>query len=321
MSTTEKLVVYYSCFNYDLETSDFSHIQDFLRTIRPQLSPNWSSRISTEFEFLNIRLSNYSLEFSCELFLCLLQHDGSVSYDSFKDAFTKELGLAQIWTAGNSHCSALDSLVFEFLTCALSLEPQQFPSRYKLLLSYQSKHELLPLVVASEEVTTIAQSISRVLRRVSYPLESLIRPETLESLNCFLASLSRRVLTTFQVTSQFATNVIEINSGLPNVCVRIIQPARDFYDKALEAWISIGPRANPVSFVNKVKEKLGNTWTEKLLLPALQFSEIAQEEWRVAADGTLDEFLRRVHERLLEVWEASIIDASKAFQEHKTVDG
>lgn len=182
--------------------------------------------------------------------------------------------------------------------------------------SAKIRSQLQPLVVAQEVVETLASKVYRVLRRASMPLEAIVGPESFESLSRYINSLSNKVMSTFQVTSQFVTNIVEVNPFNQDVKIRVIQPAKDFYDKAIDVWMSFGEQMTSTNFVLSVKAKLGTGWTEKLLNPSLHFYELASEEWLKSKDYGIDYFMRCLQERLWDMWRQSIIETSKNFQEH-----
>lgn len=303
MGDSEKLIVYYSCFNYEIEPFDFPHIQNIRAQLLSFLGKDWNAALKRELEFLNIRLAKYCLEVSIEIFLSIIQKYNYIDYIKFKETFKNELGLNSVWTETNSECALLESLLNAFFLAIMSLQVDvnSLNIEYKVLPSARLKPQLHPLIVAQEQITTLASVVFRVLRRASMPLEMIIGSEMLTSLTHYIDSLSNRVLTSFQVTSQFVTNIIEVNPYDKSIKVRVIQPAREFYDKAIEVWISLGEHFNATNFVLSIKEKLGSGWTDKLLNPALNFYEIAQEEWVKSKGISLDYFTRRLHERLWEI--------------------
>mmetsp|Transcript_14167 Transcript_14167/g.14234 ORF Transcript_14167/g.14234 Transcript_14167/m.14234 type:complete len:281 (-) Transcript_14167:144-986(-) len=280
MGDSEKLVVYYSCFNYEVDPQEFPHIELLRNSLLSLLGEDWRLALQRELEFLNIRLAKYCLEVLIEIFLSIIQKSYSIDFATFKQTFKDELSLNSIWTEANTECACLESLLNNFFLAMMSLQIDINLQRieFKVLPSARIKSQLQPLIVAQEELQTFASRVCKVLKRASLPLEAIIGPETLSSLSRYIDSLSNRVLSTFQVTSQFVTNIIEVNPFNLNVKVRVIQPARDFYDKAIEIWLALGEQLNPTEFVLSIKAKMGACWTEKLLNPALHFYEIAKEE-------------------------------------------
>jgi len=236
MGDSEKLVVYYSCFNYEVDPQEFPQLQSFRYSLLSLLGEDWLQSLQRELEFLNIRLAKYSLEVLIEIFLSIIQKYHSIDFASFKQTFKDELSLNSVWTDKNQECAYLESLLNEFFIAAMSQPNDIELNRYefKVLPSARVKSQLQPLVVAQEDVQNFASRVCKVLRRASLPLEAIIGPEMLASLSNYIDSLSNRVLSTFQVTSQVVTNIIEVSPFNINVKVRVIQPARDFYNKAIE---------------------------------------------------------------------------------------
>ena len=50
--------------------------------------------------------------------------------------------------------------------------------------------------------------------------------------------------------------------------------------------------------------------------PALYFYDIAKEEWIKSKDIGYNYFLRRLQDRMIDMWRQAIIETSKSFQEH-----
>lgn len=316
MSQTNKLVVYYSCFNYEIENQDFEHIENLRNISLQSLGQQWVFSLQHELELLNISLAKYGLELSCEVYFSLLAKDFPNVYESFKNIFINELSLNTIWIAGNAECNFLDELLFAFYNVAKDAMVDSIPSTFKLLPSVKKQPVLQPLVIAEEAVTTLAEKICHVLKKVSMPLEGLVGPEITTRLTSYIKSLSSRVIKTSQVTSNFVTNIIEVKPGTEGLKVRVIQPAKEFYDKVVDSWAAISDQNNSTSFLLDLKQKLGGDWNEKFVSPALCFFEIAQEEWAKAKGLGHNYFLRRLQDRLIDTWRQAIIETSKTFQEH-----
>ncbi|CAG9309997.1 unnamed protein product [Blepharisma stoltei] len=318
MANSEKLVVYYSCFNYEIDPVEFPQLHGIKQTLLMNLGEEWKEAFQRELEFMNIRQSNHCMEFAIEVYIRCLKQVMCLDYSIFKQIFIEELNLKTIWIENNKDCHYLDSLLNAFFNTIVNIQIELDLSNYEFKLLSSAKHlsQLQPLVVAQEVVETFASKVYKVLRRASFPLEAIIRPESLESLSRYIQSLSNKVLSTFQVTSQFVTNIVEVNPFNQDIKIRVIQPARDFYDKAIDVWMSLGDHMTPTSFVLCVKQRLGPVWTEKLLNPSLHFYEIASEEWLKSKEYGVDCFMRSLQARLWEVWRQSIVETSKNFQEH-----
>lgn len=316
MSQADKIVVYYSCFNYEIDSQDFSHIEDLKNICISALHTDWLSSFQRELELLNISLAKYSLELCCEVYLSLIVQCLPNTYSSFKDLFIAELSLFNIWTPSNTDCQILDELLESFYLVVSVLMVDSTECSFKLLPSFKKNPELQPLVVAEEAVTTLAGKICHFLKKVSLPLENLIGPELSNKISGYINRLSSRVIKTHQVTSTFVTNIIEIKPYANNLKVRVIQPAKEFYDKVIDSWTEISDHNNSTSFLLDVRQKLGSDWNEKYVYPALCFYEVAKEEWVKSKDIGYNYFLRRMQGRLINMWREAIIETSKSFQEH-----
>jgi hypothetical protein len=155
-----------------------------------------------------------------------------------------------------------------------------------------------------------------VLKKVSLPLENLIGPEIVNRISGYIRCMSSRVIRTKQVTSSFVTNIIEIKPNVSNLKVRVIQPAKEFYDKVVDSWGRFSENENSTPFLMDLKQKFGDEWSEKFVCPALCFFEIAKEEWVKARRVGYNFFLRRMQERMIDMWRQTIIETSKSFNEH-----
>jgi hypothetical protein len=133
MSQEDKLVVYYSCFNYEMSCQDFSHIELLLQTAKSSLSPEWAQALSHELQLLNISNAHFSLELCCEVFLSLINQSLPNTYDSFKDLFISELLLSSIWTPGNPEILLIDQLLLQFYASVQNTMIDCQPCEFKLL--------------------------------------------------------------------------------------------------------------------------------------------------------------------------------------------
>ena len=316
MSQADKLVVYYSCFDYEIELEDFSHIESFKTQIATQLSTCWGMQIEHELELLNIRYSKCSLELCCEVYLSMLMQGFPNTYSVFRDVFINELLLQSIFTPGNPEITQLDLMLSQFYLVACQVPDPPFTNVFKLLPSCRKNPELEPLIVAEEAVMTLSQKICHVLKKVSLPLEHFIGPELTAKVGSYLNGLSSRVLKTQQVTSSFVTNIVELQANGNQMKVRIIKPAKDFYDQVLETWKTCQDPGNSTSFLLDLRSRLGSDWNEKFVSPALCFYEMAKEEWSKSKSVGYNFFLKKMQERLIDMWKLNIIETSKGFQEH-----
>ena len=96
MSQINKLVVYYSCFNYEIENQDFSHIDSLRSAVLESLGEQWAVLLQRELGFLNISIARYSIELCCEVYLSLGYRNLEISYENFKEIFINELSLNNI---------------------------------------------------------------------------------------------------------------------------------------------------------------------------------------------------------------------------------
>lgn len=313
MSDSENLIVYYSCFNLIQEVTDhdLQYLTPFKIALLQTLGMDWYSALKREFELLNIRPSKWCIELCCEIWLKLASL--STDYLSFQAEFIRELDLEKIWTINNPDCIALEKLLRSFVEAASRLPLLTSPS-FKLLSSLRSLPELEPLMVATETETTLSQRVYRVLSRVSTPFESLIGQDLKDSLKRYLHKISDKLNNTYQVTSEFVTNTIEIRPLRNNLQVRVIQPAKGFYKKLIEAFISLNTQLTPQQFLLQVQAQLDTLWNDRLIVPTLQFFRIAEEEWMHSLN--LEHFLELLESQLYKKWMSSIVHSSKNFEQH-----
>ena len=135
----------------------------------------------------------------------------------------------------NPECNVLNELLTSFYNLAKDSMVDTDDFQFKILPSIKKQPELQPLVVAEEAVTTFAEKIRHVLRKVSLPLENIIGPDITAKISGYIKCLSSRVIKTQQVTSNFVTNIIEIKPNSNSLKVRVIQPAKEFYDKVVDS--------------------------------------------------------------------------------------
>ena len=316
MSQLNKLVVYYSCFNYEVDNQDFSHIENLRNIVLESLGKEWVSSLQRELELLNISLAKHCLELCCEVYLCLNLKHLEITYENFKEIFINELLLTNIWTFENPECNFLDELLQSFFNIAKNAMIEPSSNYFRLLPSVKKLPELQPLVIAEEDVTTLSKKICHILKKATLPFESLIGPEFLAKLSNYVKCLSSRIIKTHQVTSNFVINIIEIKPSINDLKVRVIQPAKEFYDKVIDSWIEIHNRCDSTYFLLELRKKLGADWKEKYVSPALYFYEIAQEEWLKTKGFGYNYFARRLQERMIDLWRQAIVETSKLFQEH-----
>ena len=313
MAASERLVVYYSCFNLtaEVDQASLTHTHSFKATVLQCLGQEFINALQRELELLNVRPAKLCVELLSEVWLKIARR--SPDYTTFKNELVRELDLSKIWTPNNPECVNLENLLQQFISVVQDLPlPEQF--QLKLLPSAQRAPELEPLMVAREQEQTFSQRIYKVLQRVSTPFEALIGQELMESLKQYMKHVSQKVSNTYQVTSDFVTNIIEVRPLTQNVQVRIIQPAKEYYDKALEAFLALNSHVNSQLFMQTVRQRLGQVWNEKLVAPTLHFFKIAEEEWSHSLNT--QEFLRALEQRLYQTWMQSIVQSSLNFQHH-----
>lgn len=317
MSQGDRLVVYYSCFDYEIDSEDFSHIEYFKQGILQFLDISWTVHFQRELELLNIRYSKLSLELCCEVYLFMLMQGFLNTYECFRSLFIAELLLETIWTENNPEVVVLNELLMHFYCAAIRVDHNlAVVNEFKLLTSCRKRPELQALIVAEEAVTTLSQKICRVLKKVSVPLENFIGPEVTGKISVYLNALSSRVMKTQQVTSSFVTNIVELDPRRDNLKVRVIKPAKDFYDKVLETWRISCESPNSTNFLLNLRSRLGSDWNERLVTPALCFFDLAKEEWVKSKNIGYNYFLKNMQSRLIDMWKQNIIETSKTFQEH-----
>lgn len=313
MSDSENLIVYYSCFNLISEVSDndLQYLKPLKDALLHSLGLSWFNSLKREFELLNIRPSKWCIELCCEIWL--KSSVTSLDFNTFKTEFVKELDLEKIWTVNNPECIPLENLLRRFVETA-SLLPIISNPQFKLLPSLRSLPELEPLMVATETEMTLSQRVYRVLQRVRTPFESLIGQDLTDSLKQYLLKISDKLTSTYQVTSEFVTNTIEIRPLKNNLQVRVIQPAKDFYDQATEAFITFNAALTPQQFLFQVQSRLDKLWNDRLIVPTLQFFRIAEEEWIHSLNPV--HFLELLEAQLYSKWMSSIVHSSQNFEQH-----
>lgn len=313
MATSERLVVYYSCFNLRTEVDPGSliHCHPFKAAIMNCLGKSYVDALQRELELMNIRPARLCIELLTEVWLKIAQT--SPNYPAFKNELVRELDLQKIWTENNPECRNLEYLLQQFVTVIQDL-PLPAEIQFKLLPSAQRTPDLEPLMVATEQEQTFSQRIYKVLQRVSTPFEALIGQDLMDSLKQYMKHVSQKVTNTYQVTSDFVTNIVEVRPLTKNVQVRIIQPAKDYYDKALEAFLALNHQVNPQLFMQTVRLRLGQLWNERLVAPTMHFFRIAEEEWSHSL--STQEFLEALEQKLYQTWMQSIVHSSQNFQHH-----
>lgn len=316
-----KLVAYYSFFDLrtDAAIEDFSHLQPFLAAIKVYLKCEFQGALRSQMEFLNIKPAKYSLELLVEVWFKVVLRT-VITYEVFKQELIQELGLEKIWEEGNTEMKDLEDLVLQFFNTALPLfrtyPVTPTPQFFKLLPSAQ--HAVLqPLVVATEREQTFAQRMYKVLERVSVPLDSLMWPQITTAIYSCIRSVSQQVERTIQVTRDFATNIVEFDYSGQNMRIRVIQPANEFYGKAIESWLQQGQTSSLPYYVNSLRQSVGSSWSESLVKPAEQFYQMAYEEWARSGEFGVEIFLMRLQTRLFENWQHSVVECSRSFQLHK----
>jgi hypothetical protein len=316
-----KLVAYYSFFNLQTNAAieDFSHLQPFLTVVRELLHSEFIVALKSQMEYLNVKSAKYSLELLVEVWFKVILNS-LMTYEAFKQELILELGLDKIWQEGNSEMRDLEDLVIMFFNAALQAS-QTCPVAptmplFKLLPSAQ--HAVLqPLIVATEREQTFAERIYKVLERVSVPLESLMGVHITTAIYSCVRSLSQGLQSTIKVTKDFATNTVEFDHSGQNMRIRVIQPAKEFYDQAIDSWLDQGQSSSLAYYVNSIRQNFGSSWTESLVKPAELFYSIASEEWSRSGEFGVEIFLMRLQTRLFESWQQSVVECSRSFQLHK----
>jgi hypothetical protein len=120
------------------------------------------------------------------------------------------------------------------------------------------------------------------------------------------------VARSYQVTRDFVTNIVEFRAA-PDLSVRVIQPAKEFYEHAIEAWLGLGEAQSLKFYISHIKARFGDSWSESLLRPAIQFFHMAEHEWSSSRGSA---FVQNIKSRLFEIWTTSIVETSQNFETH-----
>lgn len=317
MPGDSKLIAYYSCFNLLAEPTSFD-----LRSLEPlrsaliaHLGPTYQKNLQAQMELLNIRPAQFCLELLIEVLIKVLQTDQPFCKELFRLELTSELDLALIWTNDNDHMLDFGALVEAFVE-AVKLLWEHYPISaanypFKLLKSVRTTF-VQPMILAKEKEQSYSQSFYTVLERVSEPLENIVGHERSAAVLQYIKDASSKVANSYQVTRDFVTNIMEFKAS-PNLKVRVIQPAKEFYEHAIEAWLSLGEVQSLKFYISQFKARYGDTWSESLLRPAIQFFHVAEEEWSRSRGIA---FVQSIKSRLFDIWTTSIVETSQSFEAH-----
>jgi hypothetical protein len=183
--------------------------------------------------------------------------------------------------------------------------------QFKLLKSVRTTC-IQPMILAKQKQQSYRETFYTVLERVSDPLESFVGQERTAAVLNYIKSASSRVARSYQVTRDFVTNIVEFRAA-PDLSVRVIQPAKEFYEHAIEAWLGLGEAQSLKFYISHIKARFGDSWSESLLRPAIQFFHMAEHEWSSSRGSA---FVQNIKSRLFEIWTTSIVETSQNFETH-----
>lgn len=320
LTSPDNYVLYCSSFSLGSTQSKANTLQlaPFLSRLLSVQGEVWIARLQQTLEFLNIQLDYPALHLMTELWLSLYKTHYSVEGDQYWAQFMEELQLQDVLTPQHPDMAVLQQFVAEFLQAAASCWSDGLVDLDTLHFSLPSSQApvVQPLLLAKEVETRFSEQIYRVLQRVTTPFEALFGTELLGKLTGCATRLSHGVASSFQVTKDFVTQIVEFRPTSSNLNVRVIQPSRLFYERALEVWVELGDNTTLQPYLAHIREGLGSAWKESLLKPALHFFRVAKEEWDSCSEGGADLFLTRIRSRMFASWHASIVENSQGLGTH-----
>eukprot|EP00743_Colponemidia_sp_Colp-15_P001714 GILK01001871.1.p1 GENE.GILK01001871.1~~GILK01001871.1.p1 ORF type:complete len:264 (-),score=54.55 GILK01001871.1:236-1027(-) len=204
------------------------------------------------------------------------------------------------------------------------------------------------------------RTFTQLKRLSSSSAESMLNKEVIDTAVDYVDGVTKRLRANYTVTSNFVTNIVEINSAalqrmgtayqagseavkhrivqpaVDAVNIRFIQPARTFYSAAMDQWLRLDVnhdgKVTLQDFVESMREALGSAWNDRLMQPTETFYQAVKEEWELTkAQGhgkvSFQDFFERVKEKLLVTWQENIVrktalfkSASKEQSEGRLVD-
>lgn len=320
LSSPDNYVLYCSSFSLGNTQSkaNTEQLAPFLNRLLAVLGEAWVMRLQQVLEFLNVQLDFPALHLLAELWLSLYKTHYAVYADSYWTRLLEELQLQNILTPQHPDEAVLQGRVAEFLQGAASCWSDGLVDLDALRFNLPSQQAPLvqPLLLAKEVETRLSDHIYKVLQRVSTPFEALFGTELLGKLISCTSRLSHGMASSFQVTKDFVTQIVEFRPTSSNLNVRVIQPSKLFYECALEVWVELGDNTTLQSYLTHIKEGLGSAWKESLLKPALHFFRVAREEWDRCSEGGAELFLARIRSRMFASWRTSIVETSQGLDTH-----
>ena len=320
LSYPDNYVLYCSSFSLGSTKSkeNTQQLAPFLSQLLSVLGESWVCHIHQSLEFLNIQLDYPALHLMAELWLSLYKTHYAVDGERYWVQFVEELQLQDILTPQHPDMAVLQQYVAEFLQAAAASWSDGLVDLEALHFSLPSQQApvVQPLLLAKEVETRFSEQIYKVLQRVTTPFEALFGTELLSKLTSCTARLSHGMASSYQVTKDFVTQIVEFRPTSSNLNVRVIQPSRLFYERALEVWVELGDNTTLQPYLTHIREGLGSAWKESLLKPALHFFRVAKEEWDLCSEGGADLFLTRIRSRMLASWHTSIVENSQGLGTH-----
>lgn len=320
LSSPDSYVLYCSSFSLgNTQTKTYTEqLVPFLNRLLTVLGEAWVAGLQQTLEFLNVQLDFPALHLLTELWLWLYKAHYAVDEERYWTQLMGELQLQDILTPQHPDGAVLQRLVGEFLQAAADCWSDGLVDLEALRFNLPSQQApvVQPLLLAKEVETRLSEQLYKVLQRVSTPFEALFGTELLDKLTSCTTRLSHGVASRFQVTKDFVTQIVEFRPTSSNLNVRVIQPSRLFYERALEVWVELGDNTTLQPYLTHIKEGLGSAWRESLFKPALHFFRVAKEEWDHCSEGGTDLFLAHIRSRMFASWNASIVETSQGLSTH-----
>ena len=320
LSYPDSYVLYCSSFSLGSTHSkaNTQQLAPFLSRLLSSLGEAWVIRLQQVLEFLNIQLEYPALHLLAELWLSLYKQSSAVDGDFYWTRLMEELQLQNILTPQHPDGTVLQQHVRDFLVAAADSWTEGLVDLETLHITLPSEQipVVQPLLLAKEVETRFSEQIYKVLQRVTTPFEALFGTELLGRLTSIASRLSNGMASGFQVTKDFVTQIVEFRPTSSNLNVRVIQPSRIFYERALEVWVELGDNTTLQPYLAHIRDGLGSAWKESLLKPALHFFRVAKEEWDMCSEGGADLFLTRIRSRMFASWHASIVETSQGLGTH-----
>jgi hypothetical protein len=192
---------------------------------------------------------------------------------------------------------------------------------------------------------TAMQAHSNVeIKKVNKKTEKLLNPNMIEFAAHYVNTMTKTTSLDWQISRTFVTNMVEVNYNKlvqfenrlntkadelkNNVKIRFIQPAQEFYNSLMEAWIifktmSLNKEVLFTEYLDKVKIILGAVWNEKFLIATHNFFMTLYYEWNhlkrieVDTEEKILLFIKKVKENMMKIWEDNIVKRAEELTNKK----